>query len=174
MNPLPREIERKYLIKRPSAETLSELPDAAADEIAQTYLTPAENGAMRRVRKRGAAERGYKYYYTEKIDVSFGERIELEHEITEEEYSRLLPEADPDRSPIEKTRVCFKWSGRLFELDIYPFSEQYATLEIELDDINEQFALPDPIVIIRDVTGDKRYVNSTLAYTKKLAPPEQL
>jgi CYTH domain-containing protein len=164
----PHEIERKYLIKRPSDMLLGTLPSAEATEITQTYLFIKEDGVRRRVRKRGSDESGFKYYYTEKSDVAFGERIERECEISSEEYSALLTEADPSRTAIEKRRICFTYDGQFFELDIYPFGEELATLEIELDDINTPVRIPECLTVVCDVTGDKRYNNSTLAATRKL------
>lgn len=163
---IPREIERKYLIERPSAELLASLPEADSSEITQTYLLPDGSGSSRRVRKRGTDEGGYRYYYTEKTDVSFGERIEIEREITEAEHAALLLEADPRHRTIEKTRVCFVYDGQLFELDIYAFSDSFTTLEIELDDINTPVRLPDFLNVTADVTGDKRYTNFSLSVIK--------
>lgn len=161
------EIERKYLILRPSEEELYALPECRITEIVQTYLITAENGALRRVRKRGTEQDGYTYYYTEKTDIAFGERIERERVVGESEYLRLLADADPERRPIEKRRCVFVHDGQLFELDIYPFSDRYASLEIELDDINAEVRLPEYITVIKDVTGDKRYDNCSLAASGK-------
>ncbi len=160
---LPKEIERKYLIKPPTAQEIASFPKLDSSEIVQTYLTEGENGMSRRVRKRCREKSGEKFYYTQKSDIGFGERIELEREITQEEYKKLLAEADPKRRPIEKVRHCFEYDGRTFELDIYAFDETFATLEIELNDINEQFNMPDFITVLKDVTGDRRYTNATLA-----------
>lgn len=157
------ETERKYLIRRPTDDELSAIPGIEITEIVQTYLKTNENGALRRVRKRGSAKLGYTYTYTEKIHISFGSRIEREREISEEEYLRLLDEADPARRTIEKLRCVFDYKAQLFELDIYPFSAEYASLEIELDDINTPVDLPDHIKLLKDVTGDERYCNSSLA-----------
>lgn len=170
MDGLPREIERKYLIKRPDEETLSALPEVSASEIFQAYLGVSEDGMGRRIRRRGTKKQGYKYYYTKKKEVSFGERIEIEKEITKAEFDKLLGQTDPEREPIEKTRYVFKFSGQTFELDVYPFSEDYATLEIELDDINKKVVIPEEIEVIKDVTGDKRYYNAMLAENKRLDP----
>ena len=167
-NNLPREIERKYLILCPTAKELIALPQCEKTEIVQTYLVFNDNNASRRVRKRGTSELGHRYYYTEKTPVSFGEKIEIEREIDETEYQTLLTEKDPGRFPIEKERYCFNYQNQLFELDVYSFSRELATLEIELKDINDPVYLPDFISIIRDVTNDNRYSNASLARTKKL------
>ena len=52
-------------------------------------------------------------------------------------------------------------------MDIYPFSDEYAIVEIELNDINENVKLP-PLDFVKDVTDDKKYRNSELAKTLKL------
>ena len=164
----PKEIERKYLIIRPTEKELCAIPGIEITDITQTYLKTNGDLSSRRVRKRGNPEKGYKFTFTEKKDISFGERYENECEITETEYSDLLAEADPDRAPVEKQRCCFTYDGQLFELYIYPFSDEYATLEIELDNINTPVRLPQFIKTVKDVTGDKRYSNFALAQTRRL------
>lgn len=159
----PLEIERKYLIKMPSEKLLAELPECERTEILQIYLVIKQDGVRRRIRRRGTPERGYVCTYTEKSDVSFGVRTEEECEISEEEFERLRAEAAPNRSPIEKERVVFRWRGQVFELDIYPFSREFATLEIELPDISARVDLPPQIELVKDVTGDRRFNNSELA-----------
>ncbi|MCD7741819.1 MAG: hypothetical protein LUI06_06410 [Ruminococcus sp.] len=156
---LPREIERKYLLLMPSDEAIEELKPISRDEIIQTYLLTDASGAVRR----GTPSDGYRYYYTEKTDVAFGERIEIEREITANEYKDLLGQADKSRLPIEKQRICFDYLGQFFELDLYSFSDKYATLEIELDDINRTVTLPDCLNVVEDVTGDKRFSNFALS-----------
>lgn len=166
---LPLEIERKYLIACPSEELLASLPEADPTEITQTYLT--SNGKeMRRVRRRGSAEKGWQYTYTRKQTIGFGKHIELEDEIGEEAYARLLQEADPDMHPIEKVRWCFRYEGQLFELDVYAFSRTLATLEIELPDIDAPVTLPPMLDILADVTGRRGYSNYSLS--QKQAFPE--
>ncbi|MGN0633410.1 MAG: CYTH domain-containing protein [Oscillospiraceae bacterium] len=164
----PKEIERKYLIIRPTDKELSAIPGIEITDITQIYLKTDNNLTSRRVRKRGNSEKGYKFTFTEKKDISFGQRYENECEITEGEYVRLLSDADPDRAPVEKQRCCFTFDGQFFELDLYPFSDEYATLEIELDDINTPVRLPHFIEVVKDVTGDKRYSNFALALTRRL------
>ena len=52
-------------------------------------------------------------------------------------------------------------------MDIYPFSDEYAIVEIELNDINENIKLP-PLDFIKDVTDDNKYKNFSLAKTLSL------
>lgn len=169
---MPMEIERKYLILRPSETVLQALPDLDRTDIVQTYLQDEGDGFGRRVRRRGTLEKGYIFTYTQKKDVRVGERIELEEEISETRYAALLRQADPARAPIEKTRCCFTHAGRMFELDLYPFEEVYAILEIELASMEEEVCLPDRLTVIAEVTEDVRYQNYALAQAQKF--PEGL
>ena len=69
---------------------------------------------------------------------------------------------------MKKTRYCFIYNKKYFELDIYPFSEEYAILEIELENKDSKIEIPDYLEVIKEVTDDKRYKNRTLAESLKL------
>lgn len=159
--PVPMEIERKFLIKRPTLEELEKIGYVSKTNIIQTYLVKKDN-IERRVRQRGTQKDGYSFFYTEKIDVKDGERIERERKITPNEYINYLANADTSLHQISKTRYCFVFNNKYYELDIYPFSEEYAILEIELNDINEEISLPN-VEIIKEVTNDKKYRNYSIA-----------
>lgn len=165
--PEPSETERKFLIKMPSREQLSALGCISRSQIIQTYLKRTENAAERRVRQRGTREDGFSFYYTEKTDVSEGVRIENERKISKDEYLALLNEADTSLHQISKTRYCFVYERQYFELDVYPFCDEYAIIELELNDINDGIRLP-PLDFIREVTDDVQYRNSSLARTLSL------
>lgn len=165
--PIPKEIERKYLIKKPTIEELNKFEFISRTNITQTYLKRKDKDIERRVRQRGIKEEGFNFYYTEKTNVSSGERIENEQKISEEEYINYLSEADTSLHQISKERFCFLYKNKYFELDIYPFSDEYAILEIELNNINENIELP-PFKIIKEVTDETEYKNSSLAKTQKL------
>ena len=164
--PLPKEIERKYLIKMPTVEELEALGCVSKTNIIQTYLK-SDNNVERRVRQRGTKDDGYSFYYTEKTPISFGERIEKEKKISQKEYINYLVEADTSLHQIFKTRYCFVYDKRYFELDVYPFSDEYAILEIELNDINEKVDLPN-LKVVKEVTDDENYKNYSLAKTLTL------
>lgn len=166
----PMEIERKFLIRRPTQEMLEGLECFSRTHITQTYLVRKSAGTERRIRRRGSSREGYTFFYTEKTDITNGERIERERRISHSEYERFLTEADTSLNQIVKTRYCFFYESRCFELDIYPFSEEYAILEIELDHIEEEVVLPE-LDIIREVTEDKMYRNYMLARTLSLEAP---
>lgn len=161
------EIERKYLIRMPDAAFLEAA--ASPSEIVQTYLLRPAPLINARVRKRGR-EGAWTYTHTQKIRVSELSRIEDEREISEEEYRALLQKADPSCNVIRKTRWVLPWRGQLFEIDVYPFWQRQAVMEIELENEEQAVELPPQIQILREVTDDDRYLNSSLS---RHIPPEE-
>lgn len=157
------EIERKFLVRIPDIP-----PDAVRKriEILQTYLVSGQDGSQRRVRR--ISENGIiSYYYTEKIFYTSVTRKETEFEISESKYSELISQVNEAYSPIEKQRVCFEYSDQLFELDIYPFSDRLAIMEIELNDPDQEIIFPTYIDVVKEVTGIDSYSNGALANAGK-------
>lgn len=157
--PEPLEIERKYLIEYPDLEFLKSYPFCSATEISQSYIII--NGERARIRKRGKDD-GYTYYKTIKKDIDGVKRIEIEDTLSKEEYE-LLFSSSKQKTTIEKTRYCLVYENKYFEIDLFPFSNDKAFLEIELNDENENFNLPPFIKVIKEVTTDKEYKNSSIA-----------
>ncbi len=157
--PEPLEIERKYLIEYPDPELLKNYPFCSAVEISQSYIII--NGERARIRKRGK-DGGYTYYKTVKKDIDGLKRIEIEEILSKEEYELLLS-LSKQKTTVEKTRYCLVYENKYFEIDLFPFSNDKAFLEIELNDENENFNLPPFIKVIKEVTTDKEYKNSSIA-----------
>lgn len=155
------EIERKYLIEYPDIPWLESFADGERAEIVQTYLR-SEGGETRRVR-RWASRGEVRYYETVKRRISGIKCEENERAITEDEYRARLTLADPDRHPIQKTRYRVPYGGKLLEIDVYPFWQDRAILEIELEDESENPPIPQQLRVIREVTDDGRYKNAALA-----------
>lgn len=156
------EIERKFLIAAPEKQWLDEQPGSRRVDILQTYLLSSP-GETRRIRE--WSENGKtRYIRTIKRPLTGITREELEDEITEAEYSALLKEKDPQRRQIEKTRWCIPYEGHVLEIDHYAqWYDDRSTLEVELESEEEIFRIPPEIEIIREVTGDPRYLNSSMA-----------
>ena len=137
------EIERKFLIKYPDVASLS----GEVWEIEQTYLH-APRGETRRVR-RIVCGGGTKYVFTEKRHVTDVTRIENERELGRAEYETLLAERDEDLRTIEKMRVRVPDGSHVWEVDLYPFWNDRAILEIELEGarhVKEKY--PDAVLVI--------------------------
>ena len=153
------EIERKFLIVRPTDEFLSSLPHTC---ITQTYLKNEKENVTERVRKRGNPGE-YVHTHTTKTRIDDMSSIEDEEEITEAEYKRLLARADAERNVIFKTRCLIQKDGYTFEIDVYPFWKKQAAMEVELESESAEFEFPESITVIREVTGNRAYSNARMA-----------
>ena len=162
------ETERKFLIAKPELSYLLALPGAEATAILQTYLV-AEPGVTARVRRREGSA-GVVYTATEKRRLSAMTAMEDERELAEREYRALLLRANPALRPIEKTRVTVPHGGLLLEIDLYPFWDRTAVLEVELPSEDTPLALPPCLSVLREVTGELAYKNVSLAAR---IPPEE-
>jgi CYTH domain-containing protein len=157
-DPLPHEIERKFLVERPDS-----LPVKFVESrITQHYLVPKEDGQTRRVRERLCGGEAT-YTYTEKCQVGIGVNTEKERIINERTYRELLEFKIPGLNPVKKTRKCFFFSGKFFELDEFDPPVLGCLLEIELSQLLEEFAWPPFIKLIREVTGDSAWSNRAIA-----------
>ena len=151
------EIERKFLIAYPDTDHLDSLENCSKAEITQTYLKDRA-----RIRK-WCKNKKTSYIKTVKEKISDLTHIETETEITKAEYDSLFKNADPDRNTIVKTRYRYPYMGKVIEIDVFPFWNDRAFLEVELENEDELFSLPPFINVIKEVTEDKRYRNSALA-----------
>ena len=160
--PEPIEIEKKYLLHHFDASELP--PHTQVIEIVQDYLTNPEPGTAERVRSRGQYG-SHTYYHTLKRNLRSGVRSEIEHQVTREEYERLLERRDPSYSPIVKTRSCFVWNSQYFELDYFLGALELVLLEVELTREHDTVTLPPFITAwgCKDVTDDPSYSNQELA-----------
>lgn len=153
------ELEKKYLIKMPSIDRLSAYKPFKS-EIEQIYLL-SDKGSHR-IRKRGIAP-NYAYFETLKLRITGDKCYEYESIIDEEKYNELKQNANPKKSPIIKDRYCFLYKNKYFELDIFPFWDDKALIELELSNEDEAFELPPEIEVIKDVSNDSKYKNNHLA-----------
>ena len=157
------EIERKFLVALP-------LPDDIDVRhrlhIIQTYLSDGENGSQRRVRKI-EEEGSVSYTFTEKVFLTDVVRRENEREITAVEYEKLLGQAKKNYAPIDKVRTGFDYHKQYFELDVYPFSDTQAIMELEMKSAEQVIDFPESIHIIKEVTGMREYSNAALANAGK-------
>ena len=157
----PIETERKYLIRYPDTALLASLPGVRVRQICQTYLLAEESvtSRVRRMEENGTV----RYIRTEKRRINSISAFENEWELTEEEYAAALRERDPQRQPVVKTRYVIPHGALFCEIDVYPFWEDRAILEIELPSEDTQTCLPDYVTLIREVSEDRRYSNRALA-----------
>ena len=149
------EIEHKFLIKKPDENMLGSLENVRILEISQTYTT--ENSRARKILENGKTT----HIKTVKKHITDLVRLESEEEIQLDEYTRLL--GLKQGNTIEKTRYVYPYKGKKIEIDIFPFWENQAFLEVELEKEEEEFELPLFIEVIREITSDKAYRNYALS-----------
>ena len=162
----PIETEKKFLIAYPDIEWLENNPYSHRIDIEVTFLTSAE-GEERRLKKRGEGGH-YKYYVTTRIPIDdTGKQIQTDNRISENEYARLLRSADPDKAPLKKTRYFLTYEEQYFEIDLYPFWNDRAILEIELSQDDQKISFPPELLVYREITGEKEYKSAALARQAK-------
>ena len=155
----PSEIERKFLIAMPNIEELERT--CKRIDIAQTYL--CTNGdEEKRVRKMSCGERT-KYVFTKKRRITNETRVEEEKEISQEQYHKLLQKYGDGCVKIEKTRYKLMHKGKCFEIDVYPFWDNVATVEVELNDELESVCFPPQLGFVCEVTNNNEFKNANLA-----------
>ena len=159
--PKPLGIEHRFLIEYPDVNWLESLPNCRRVEIRETYLLSNPDEEVR-IRQRGA-DGHYFYYETVNKLVDGLNRGDLERKLTQKEYLKRLADADPARRPIHKIRYCLVYKGQYYEIDLLPFWQDKALLEVALSDENAAVDLPQPLKVIREITDDPAYRNAELA-----------
>lgn len=165
-NPVPVEIERRFLVQKPDLADISKHVSITTVNIVQTYLK-SKDGTEVRLRQRGI-NGSYFYYLTEKTEVSNLTRVEKEQKISERQYIESLNLADTSLKQIVKKRACFVYSNQYFELDLFDFSDDKAIVEIELTSESDTIRFPEFLHVIREITNDLSYRNIALAKNQKL------
>ena len=151
MKKMSIEIERKDLVTDDSYKALA----YHSDRIAQGYLC-REGGNSTRVRVRG--DKGYLTIKGPSLDGGLS-RFEWEKEISTCEAWELLKLCPGGL--IDKVRYLVKHGEHIFEVDEFlGDNEGLVVAEVELGSIDEVFE--KPAFLGKEVTGDKRYYNSSL------------
>lgn len=166
MNNMPLEIEYKFLIEIPDLKVLSAQPDFREKHLTQMYLElPSElNEVSTRCRIRRVEEQGkISFRKTFKRSLSDLTRVEIEEEISLEEYTLLSRYILEGTAPVEKNRLTFTYEGFTLEVDIFPFWQDKAFLEIEVESENVKPPIPPFIKVLEDVSKDKAYRNFNLS-----------
>ncbi len=158
------ELEKKFLIEYPKLNLIMEKYKPIKYEIEQIYLF--SNEGSRRVRKRVEGDKTV-YIETIKVRINGSKCYEYERELTADEYELCKADADPNRSPVIKDRYAFQYKNKIMEIDVYPFWNDKAVLEIELESEDDEYFIPPEIKILKDVSDSKKYKNAQLAAALK-------
>lgn len=154
------EIERKFILKNLPYFNEEERKNVEQLGIGQTYLVIDDTPT--RFRKTcHYFDNKIVYHQCIKKSIGHGTYEEIETEVTEEVYKMSLNQRD---RYLTKTRHVYKANGLKWEIDDY-HGIQLVTLEVELDDINQEIEIPEVIKeqIICEVTGMKGFTNYNIA-----------
>ena len=149
---MPQEIERKFI--------LSKIPkNLPALKIKQGYLQLDKNCTIR-VRSTSSSA-GSKNTLTIKGPTSLNgmSRYEFETKLSKPDAISLFKICH--KPLIEKTRYIYLYDSMKWELDEFHGANQGLLIgEIELESETEKFNIPN--IVLKEVTGEKRYYNSML------------
>lgn len=146
---MPREIERKFLLKSDAWRSLAE-----GVTYRQGYLSSVPERTVR-VRIAGDAA-----FLTVKGRNVKNSRAEFEYPIPLEDAEQMLKLCDGPL--VEKQRCEIPHAGKTWQVDEYAGDNRGLVLaEVELDSEDEQPEIPEWIG--EEVSGDPRYYNSNLA-----------
>jgi len=157
------ETERKLVISIPDIHDLTACDSYTESEILQIYL---ENSAVtHRVRRREYSDGHVEYTENKKKRISSASAIEEERCITKEEFDLLSKNIEKGASALRKIRRTFKLGDFVYELDYYDAWKKTCIMEVELPSEDTELIIPRFITVLRDVTGEKRYSNHSMAHT---------
>ena len=145
------EIERKYIVEGEYKHLAT-----SSTYIVQGYLFSNPEKSVR-VRLKG--DRGFITVKSTISDTSVT-RNEWEYPIPASEVNELLRICEPPL--IEKTRYIVYYKNKTIEIDeFYGQNEGLQLAEVELSFENQQFDKPP--FLVREVTGDTKYINANSA-----------
>ena len=148
----PREIERKFLLKRLPAD-LTTYPH---EEIEQGYLAVERGGLQVRLRKKGHVRS-----LTYKRALKTG-REEREIRLSAEQFEALWPATEGRR--LTKIRYDIPWQEHVIEVDVYTGRHDGVVVaEVEFEDEKTCRDFVPPDWFDEDVTGKSRYSNVVMA-----------
>ena len=175
-DPLPLEIEQKFLIEPLDFSTLP--VHVTESQIVQDYLISPKPDEEHRVRAR-TDDWGTSYFYTVKRHKEHGVRFETEKVIDKKEYLSLLNFKDSAFTTIKKQRSCFFYETQFVEVDTFEAPAGFAgqcVMEIEQTapsagvgeqkeekEKREEIVLPPFVKVIKNVTGEEVYSNRGIA-----------
>lgn len=145
------EIERKFLVVDDSYKALA----TSSTHIKQGYIC-SDRGRTVRVRLRG--RQAFLTIKGPSLDEGLS-RYEFEKEISTDEAEHLFRLCEP--GVIDKIRYLVPVGNHVFEVDEF-FGDNLGLVvaEVELSSVDESFE--KPAFVGNEVTGDRRYYNSTL------------
>lgn len=176
-----QDVEKFKFLVNPKFNISAEFPVSYQDfEVEHSYLQSGDDGSQVRIRRR--SQNGVSHFnltvrslsYMNKRGLDYGiespvskdknssPAVETRKSLAGREYDALLLQADPKRHSILKTRRCFLWDNKYYQVDLYRKpSNGLIILEAYLEkrEATETLdkVLPPFIPVLQDITGDSSY-----------------
>ncbi len=164
--PVPVRIQKKFLITMPNLAKMLESFKYEKTQIIQTYLLSDDPNTELRIRQSGF-DGSYSYSFTSQsqleVSSNVATTVTIGKRITEKEYLSNCMKANTDLHQIKKDRYSFVFNNVYYELDVYPFWNENAILEIKLTEENQKVEIPSNIHVLKDVTNDVNFRNYAMA-----------
>jgi len=144
------------------------MPTHQVVEIEQIYLRSRQRDEEISIRKRGQDD---SFLYFLRRTRKGPPAVTEEELIDEQQFENLSKLIDPRTEVLRKKRICFLWKNRLFELDRYGgVREGLTILGVEPSDDGEAgLGIPPFVRVERNVTGNARYLEKSLAARRRSA-----
>ena len=155
------EYQRKFLIRYPDLDWLNSNPFARRVEVSEHYTFRQGDQEMRL--RRCGTDGHYTYYQTSRRTFSGLRRAEVEKRLEKKRYLRILESLDPSVEQLEKVRYYLIYDRQYFSVDLYPFLDDVALVNVELAEEDQEIRFPPELEVIREVTEDPSYASYTLA-----------
>lgn len=147
------EIEKRYLVNKEKIKDI--LGKYSSENISQGYFLESDS-EFKTVRVR---TKGDKAFLTLKAGEEVFKRKEFEYKIPFEDAIDIL---NLSTNKIQKERFEVNYENNIWEIDVFTGDNDGLIIaEIELNDENQVFAIPDWIT--EDITEDTRYLNVNLS-----------
>lgn len=163
MNKKKLEIERKFLLKNVPNFNRKEVNKFLIHQIYVDFDGEITIFRMSEKLNLKGQESEVERHYVKcvKKPFSIGVFEEIEEDITQELFRDMYHK---DHSYIFKTRSVYEYGGLKWEVDEY-HDIKIITLEVEIDDINQEITIPEIIEkeVICEVTGQKVFSNFYLS-----------
>lgn len=152
------EMERKFLVKKDIFLDKTNIKDIW--EIEQHYISNIGDARVRRiVKKNYSNDSEHKlFFFTYKVGENSLQRIEIEKQITEEEYLEIVNSSSV--LFLEKKRYIYEYNGDRWEIDFFK-DLNIILAEIEIPHTDYQVSIPKWVA--KEVTGDINYNNFNIA-----------
>jgi CYTH domain-containing protein len=149
------EIERKFLLM----ETPADLVDHPGTSIRQGYLSVSENAEVR------LRDKGGRFFEAVRIGRGLV-RKEFQVELDRPQFEALWPATEGQR--LEKTRYRIEVGGHVLDVDVFGGRlTGLMVVEVEFGNQRDAVDFVPPTWFEREVTGDDRYANRSLAVNGK-------